>query len=476
MTLDLSPEYPVVAREGQAVGLADQQGRGFVVFPAAGAESVDMDASGRVIRVRGAARAWQPGQNIAIGMILQPVAAGMAGRLKQVVEAEATPPVVEAAATVPAMPGLPVVYEKDYGWHRVAIPKGTPGDDGCMRARVVVKNPHSTPRVVRFNFDGVPFYIPGITAVLRDGGGFPLGLPVQYSKNWHGKPVAGNPACFSGEWFHGLTMMTLPPRSEYGFELMMTGENWGGMAAASHAQLSTIGYGGNQQWDQAALGNRGEALCYDMDHVLTDNDFTDSRPFGVLNPEGKRNWGVNAGGGSVLRYSDAAGTTRHHSRMRVRYPSYGPNLADAHFAGQTDDGAMDLAYSAAIFRADDCTRGFHRIRISVKKDSTFSRLAFYQQSGDTYCYNQGDTLSHGNAKTPVPLRTWQASGTPGSHTGEPVAMDGPAPGSPSQTRMASPATFRPIMDSSSAHGRPALAAARQTPPISASAGTVRMFP
>ena len=81
------------------------------------------------------------------------------------------------------------------------------------------------------------------------------------------------------------------------------------MAAASHSQLCVIGYGGNQQWDQAALGNRGEALCYDMGHVLTDNDFTDSRPFWVINPDNQRNWGVNAGGGSILHYVDATWVT-----------------------------------------------------------------------------------------------------------------------------------------------------------------------
>ena len=428
MTLSFSEVLPMVASEGQSVGIANRQGKGFVFLPASGATSIEVDQSNRTIRVRSAAGGWQPGRSVSVGMIIYPAASGMIHMMKQAVAAENSPPVVDASALEPAMPRLAVIYEKDQGWFRVSVPKGTPGDDGRMRARIVVKNPGPESRVIRFNFDGAPFYIPGITAVLRDRDGFPLGIPVQYSKNWHGKAAPpDNPAGFSGEWFHGLTMITVPAQGEYEFELMMTGENWGGMAAASHAQLSTIGYGGNQQWDQAALGNRGEALCYDMDHVLTDNDFTDSRPFCLLNPEGRRNWGVNAGGGSVLRYSDASGKARRHSRMRVRYSSYGPNLAEARFAGLTDDGAMDLTYSAAIFRADDCTRGFHQIRISVNRDTSFSRIAFYQQSGDSYCYNQGDSLSYGNADKSAPIRTWKASGKPNNYTGAPVALEGSAP-------------------------------------------------
>jgi hypothetical protein len=264
--------------------------------------------------------------------------------------------------------------------------------------------------------------------VLRDLDGFPLGIPVQLSKNWHGpNPPADGPAGFAGYWFHGLTMLAVPPNGTWEFELMMTGENWGGIAAATHSQLSIIGYGGNQQWDEAALGNRGEALCYDMDHVLTDNDFTDSRPFHAIDTKGKRNWGINAGGGSVLRYTDAAGTVRRHAGMRVRYVRYCPVLTEAIFAGHTDDGAMDFRFSAGLPRADDATRGLHRIRIDVKKDTSFRRLVFYQQAGDTYSYNPGDRFAVGDAAHAAPLREWKAAGKPGDATMAAIPLTGPAP-------------------------------------------------
>lgn len=428
MTLDLTDAYAVVAREAPAIALGTRAGTGFVFLPAGDQDVLDVDGKRGIVSVRTATLDWQAGRNVSVGLIVCPAPSGLAATARRIAAAETTPLAVTASAAEPALQQLPVTIDKVHGWHRIAIPKGTSGDDGRMRARIIVRNPCPEPRVVRFNFDGVPFYIPGITAVLRDPQGFPLGIPVQLSKNWHGTAAApDNPAGFTGEWFHGLTMLTIPAASTYEFELMMTGENWGGMAAATHSQLSVIGYGGNQQWDESALGNRGEALCYDMDHVLTDNDFTDSRPFAALDPKGARNWGVNVGGGSVLRYFDSAGNQRRHSRMRVRYVRYCPNLTDVRFAGRTADGAMDLAYGTSLVRADDCTRGIHRIRISVNKDTSYSRLAFYQQAGDSYHYNQGDTLAYGNAEKPASSRQWQASGAPNQYTGGPVALTGIAP-------------------------------------------------
>ncbi|MFO1491941.1 MAG: hypothetical protein U1F77_15180 [Kiritimatiellia bacterium] len=382
---------------------------------ATGNASLALEESAARFTARTAAGDWAAGREVSVGVVLYTKPADVDD-----------PVPLAVSATGPQ--ALTVLHERDQGWHRIILPKGDGGDNASMRARIQVTNPGPVDRMARFNFDGVPFYIPGLSAVLRDGEGFPMGVPVQLSKNWHGPASKDTgPASFAGHWFHGLTMLRIPAGSTQSFELMMVGENWGGIAAATHSQLSVIGYGGNQQWDEAALGNRGEALCYDMDHVLTDNDFTDSRPFGALDPAGKRNWGVNVGGGSVLRYIDAAGVTRRHGGMRVRYVRYCPNLAEAVFAGRTDDGAMDFRFSAGILRADDCTRGLHRIRIDVRRDTAFQRLAFYQQAGDSYCYNQGGTLATGNAAEPAPLREWKASGVKGRDVGEPVPMTGPMP-------------------------------------------------
>ena len=181
---------------------------------------------------------WAAGQLLSVGIIVYPVASGMAPVLAQLSAHETSPLAVSAKGMVPDKGELPVSYEKDQGFHQIAIPKGSEGDNGQMRACVTVRNPDPFPRVLRMNFNGDPFYIPGISAVIRDSEGFPMGIPVQLSKNWHGtSPTPRRPADFAGVWFHGLTMLTVPAATTFALELMMVGENWGGMAAASHSQL-----------------------------------------------------------------------------------------------------------------------------------------------------------------------------------------------------------------------------------------------
>jgi len=335
---------------------------------------------------------------------------------------------IQANMIQPAGEKPEVRYEAAQDWHVIAVPRGSEGDDGCMRMRVKFRNPSARETMVRLMFDGVPFYVPGLTAMWRDAAGNPTGHFIQLSKNWHGqREPDDHPARFSGEWFHGISLLRLPAHCDQELEFLMVGENWGGMAAASHAQLSTIGYGGNQQWDQAALGNRGEALCYDMDHVLTDNAFTDSRPFGMINQKGARSWNINVGGGSVMRFFDAHGKVVPNRNMRVQYLSHGPNLADAVFRGSAAGEAMDFSYSAGISRADDCTRGWHRIRLQVKQDVAFSRLSIYQQAGDSYHYNQGSQLAWGHLDQGPPVRQWSASGHAGQPVGDALELRGESP-------------------------------------------------
>ena len=40
---------------------------------------------------------------------------------------------------------------------------------------------------------------------------------------------------------------------------------WGEAHAAAHTQLSLIGWGRNQQWDESSLGSFGESVTYDPD-------------------------------------------------------------------------------------------------------------------------------------------------------------------------------------------------------------------
>lgn len=138
-------------------------------------------------------------------------------------------------------------------------------------------------------------------------------------------------------------------------------------------------------------------------------------------------WCGNHGGAQFLRYYDSQGTQRRHSRMRTRYARYGPNLAQAVYAGQTEGGAMEFSYSAGLYRSDDYSRGVHRFRMDVKSDFTFSRLVFYQQAADTYAYGNGGLLAYGNATNATPLRQWTATPGLNGNVGVPVELAGPMP-------------------------------------------------
>jgi hypothetical protein len=426
MTLGLTNAYDVLLTCGGGSALKAAGGSGFVFLKSVGSSTLNVDITNALITVRTEVTHWNGGQERSVGLIVYPSAANVAIALTNAVAGEASPMALRATGTVPSVGALIASYDADRGHYRIVLPpNGTAGDNGILRAHVVITNTSSSPRVARINFDGAPFYIPGLTAVLRDDDSNPIGIPVQLSKNWHGP---NPPVGFAGWWFHGLTMLTVPARTNLSFELAMVGQNWGGMPSATHSQLSVIGYGGNQQWDESALGNFGEALCYDVDHVLTDNDCTDSRPMLTTNAHGKTGaWGANAGGASFLRYYDIRGQQRRHSRMRTRYVRYCPNLAEAVFAGQTDDGAMEFSYSAALYRSDDYTRAVHRLQVDVKSNLSFSRLVFFQQAADTYAYNNGTTLAYGDALNLIPPREWTATFGKNQYISTPVALTGPRP-------------------------------------------------
>lgn len=99
--------------------------------------------------------------------------------------------------------------------------------------------------------------ITGMSAVLRDSAGNPTGIPIQISKNWHGRPEGG---VYAGVWFHGFSQVHLPPGAQLELELTLVYGHWAGFAAASHAQLCLIGWGSNPMWDQSALGSWGESI------------------------------------------------------------------------------------------------------------------------------------------------------------------------------------------------------------------------
>lgn len=295
-----------------------------------------------------------------------------------------------------------VNYDDARGWHHVALSeaiwswKEEPGR--IDRFSVKVENTGTrTERVpVNFSIDGNCSGLIGMTPLLLDSDRRPTGIPVQVSKNWHRQE--GKTFLYEGPWFHGFTQIPVGPGETWEGEFVLVYALWGGVPAASHAQLSLIGWGTNQRWDQVAIGSWGEMFCYDPDVNLNRSMIDDVRPLMVKGmQDGPWQWTVNVGGGDFLVYFDRAGEKQYLSRMRTAYLEPGPNLTRTVYAGRTPDGALEARIEVSSPRCDDVSRAFHTFRYDVKKPMPFSRLAFYQLGADKYNDHQFTQFARGNA-------------------------------------------------------------------------------
>jgi hypothetical protein len=299
---------------------------------------------------------------------------------------------------------IPVEFVGAAGWHRIVLPNESwdpaTDPDHLERVKLKIENSDDHESVVRLLFakdDGFAG-VTGMTPMIRDVDGFPTGLAVQVSKNWH--QTAGRTFLYQGPWFHGFTLLRLPPKSQVELEFALTYARWGGVPAASHAQLCLIGWGTNQRWDQAAIGSWGESICYDPDICLNRSMIDDVRPlmvWGMNQSKAKWTWTNNVGGGDFLVYVGPNGKRQYLTRMRSWYASHGPNLTDVTYAGVSADGAIAARLNVLTPRSDDINRAIHRIRYDVLKPTPFQRLAFYQVGADNYNDHQFTTLARGDA-------------------------------------------------------------------------------
>lgn len=325
---------------------------------------------------------------------------------------------------------LPVRWDALHDWWYADLPEQTwaGGDDPDRLDRfpVEIENPSDQPITlpIVFAFDAPFSGVIGLSPMLRDAQGRPTGLPVQISKNWHRQP--NKPLLYEGPWFHGATMLRLAPHERWSGEFALAYARWGGVPAASHAQLCLIGWGTNQLWEQAAIGSWGESICYDPDVNLNRSMIDDVRPLMVTGMNSSQwEWTCNVGGGDFLVYFDSAGQKQYLSRMRTAYLGYGPNLTDVIYAGVTPDGCIEARIEVSSPRCDDINRAFHHVRYEVRKATPFSRLAFYQLGADNYNDHTFRSIARGNADGLVEEWNTERGGKRYLRTG--LAMEGAAP-------------------------------------------------
>ena len=360
-----------------------------------------------------------------VGLFLDPVSQ----RLES-----ATPAVQIEASEIPNGNTRPVIYDPARGWHQIdlngIVPLGK-DNDSMERIKLVLTNPTASEQTARLLFEKasggfrqrIGSAITGMSAILRDANGHPTGFPVQLSKNWHNRPEGG---VYSGAWFHGISQVHLPPSSSLELELSIVYGHWGGIAAASHAQLCLIGWGTNQLWDQSALGSWGESICYEPDQIQGQCSVLDVRPVMVssLSNGAKWGWTNNVGGGDFFRFFDSTGTRVPHTAMRTAYERYGPCLTEVTYTGQIGPH-LKHHETVSLSRTDDIVRGIYRLRLDVAQATDVSRLVLFQIGADTYSYAAERKIALGN-ETGL-LRQWNTQWGGDTYRTEPIECTGQIP-------------------------------------------------
>ncbi|NUM54652.1 MAG: hypothetical protein HUU46_13490 [Candidatus Hydrogenedentes bacterium] len=297
---------------------------------------------------------------------------------------------VRAESIAPYTGALSVTRDPSIGWYQVLL--GDNPDIWTMeRVRVEVENSADSEETLHIAFSkrSGGFGITGMSPVLCDETGAPMGLPVQISKNWHVSPP----------WFDGIAMLRLAPRAKHTLEFRIAYAHWGGVPAVSHAQLALEGWGTHQLWDECALGSFGESICYDPDVNLGRAMIDDVRPLMVWGmgkqPQRKWSWTHNVGGGDFL-VLERDGKRQYLGRQKTEYESQGPVLTTVRYSGETPDGAIQSHVTTQSWRSDDFVRGLYTLRYDVAEPVAFTRLAFFQLGADRYNHNLFTHLSRGD--------------------------------------------------------------------------------
>ncbi len=406
--LKLGAAYKTLVTNGVNKALKAADGSGYIVFGRAGSTlSINTNDPSLTIHTDGGT--WNADEERSVGLILYPVTNVTAATIAGTAAME-TPPGLTANQIAPVAEPNATTYDADRGCYVINI-KNYDGwdEDRFERILITLTNATASDRTVRLDFARTNGLWPGAVGtvmILRDLNGTPVGIPVQLSKNWH----HATEDRWIGPWFHGLTILTVPASSTLSFEADTMTQNYGGVPAASHAQLCLVGYGDNtQQWEESAIGCWNENLCYDPNR---NSIGTDSRPlmlYGIDNWGTNRWTGGNVGGCDFLNYTNGAGIRQYHSRIRTWYKRYGPNLTDVIHAGKTADSKIEFTYSAGLYRSRDYTRGLHRIRYDVTTDTDFKRMVFFQMGADSYNFNSSTNMAYGYGTQITPVLQWTNS-------------------------------------------------------------------
>lgn len=311
----------------------------------------------------------------------------------------------------------PVVYDELYHAYGVRVNNRTlkrswdarqGPKDGYDDYYITVENSGQQTAVAQLFFDLYDVVgITGATAMLCYPDGRPAGIPIQLSKNWHDMTTGQYIRCFS-------SLPVEPGKQE--FLLRIVYGFYGSLPAASHAQLSLVGWGNHGRWDQLAIGTWGETICFDTDMSCVDVAITDVRMLMARNgAEGQSwNWTDAGWGGDWLGVFDAAGKKLTTTEMKAAYLAQGPCLTDVRFNGHYGaDRQVDVQVDTSTLRTDDFARTFFKVRYDFDQALAADKAWFFK-AGRTGS-SVSPKFAYGNAagliedlEVPISLQEGQA--------------------------------------------------------------------
>lgn len=308
---------------------------------------------------------------------------------------------------------LPVLYDAKRGVHMVDVSDINVGDlklsenhNNYERVGFRIVNSTASPSHVSACFVkdvGADFSVTGMSPMLRDNNTLePTGEQVQISKNWHShaSSVADNAMIRIGEgmWYKGYVTLHVDSATTLEREYLCAYAKWGNAYAASHSQLSLIGWGGNQIWDQSAIGSWGESVTYDPDRGLERSFINDVRPFCVTAPTGGNqpyDWSGNVGGADFLVYK-AGLKNIYLIDNKIEYITQAPNLTQVKYSGITSDGKIATEIFVQLGRTDDIVRNTYTLKYTFLEDVSYSRLALFKMGADKYADNYYTKYAYGD--------------------------------------------------------------------------------
>ena len=390
MTLKIPQMYTDSLREESGNLLAtNTQGEGFLLFAPGPVTASVLDSSGFTVKMD-----MDGSDNYSLRLALIPVHTSDTGSIASLLSVEKGSTSVSCTQISPFTNGIQTYYDSLRGKYTVNLRNDDGSLDRIERVTMEIENPTVSDRSIRLMFNKTKVTgITGISAMFRDSDGHPTGIPIQISKNWHNQDPDNR---YNGPWFHGFSMLTIPANTTVNLEFTLVNGYWGSLPAASHNQLSLVGWvggwGDNQLWEESAIGAWGETACYEPDGGQAQTMVCDVRPLmiestdpAISRPQ-RYNWTPNVGGADFFRFYNESGQKEFITRIKTHHKRICPNLTEVTYAGKTSGYEADYSLTSSIYRTDDYVRIIYRIKLTVNEPVEFTRLAIAQVGAESYSY------------------------------------------------------------------------------------------